>query len=125
MTKPDKMDLILQLILDLCVFWTLKTLSYDQTQPVRLKFQKILTDLEIAEKAKKRIFHGNPKIFKSHSVFQSPKEQYSKSIAKLNLSFQVWSHGGSTFKKKRTRNSYFPRLAYTDPCVPFIYAHTL
>ena len=29
MTKPDKIDLILQLILDICIFVTIKTLSYD------------------------------------------------------------------------------------------------
>ena len=41
--------------------------------------------------------------------------KYPKSIAKLNLSYQVWSHGGFTFKKKRTLNRHFPRPAETDP----------
>ena len=38
-------------------------------------------------------------------------------MAKSNLSFRVWSHGGSTFKKKRTQNSDFPRPAETDPYI--------
>ena len=51
-------------------------------------------------------------------VFMVPKIQISKincKIVKLNLSYQVWSHGGFTFKKKRTLNRHFPRLAETDP----------
>ena len=33
---------------------------------------------------------------------------------------QVWSHGGSTFKKKRTLNGRFSRPAETDPYVGII-----
>ena len=42
-----------------------------------------------------------------------------RSIEKSCLSFTVWPHEGSTFKKKKvTRNSHFPRPAETDPyCV--------
>ena len=36
-------------------------------------------------------------------------------IEKTGLSHQVWSHGGSTFKKKRTLNVHFSRPAETDP----------
>ena len=36
-------------------------------------------------------------------------------IEKTRLSHQVWSHGGSTFKKKRTLNGHFSRPAQTDP----------
>ena len=42
--------------------------------------------------------------------------KYPKSIAKLNPSYQVWSHGGFTLKK-RTLNRHFPRPAETDPYV--------
>ena len=35
-------------------------------------------------------------------------------IEKTRLSHQVWSHGGSTFKK-RTLNGHFSRPAQTDP----------
>ena len=44
-------------------------------------------------------------------------ETYEKQlrIEKTRLSHQVWSHGGSTFKKKRTLNSHFSRPAETDP----------
>ena len=44
-------------------------------------------------------------------------ETYEKQlrIEKTRLSHQVWSHGGSTFKKKRTLNGHFPRPAETDP----------
>ena len=38
-------------------------------------------------------------------------------IEKTRLSHQVWSHGGSTFKKKRTLNGRFSRPAETDPFV--------
>ena len=40
---------------------------------------------------------------------QTPK------LEKTRLSHQVWSHGGSTFKKKRTFNGHFSRPAETDP----------
>ena len=36
-------------------------------------------------------------------------------IEKTRLSHQVWSHGGSTLKKKRTLNGHFSRPAETDP----------
>ena len=36
-------------------------------------------------------------------------------IEKTRLSHQVWSHRGSTFKKKRTLNGRFSRPAETDP----------
>ena len=36
-------------------------------------------------------------------------------IEKTRLSHQVWSHGGSTFKKKRRLNGHFSRPAETDP----------
>ena len=44
-------------------------------------------------------------------------ETYEKQlrIEKTRLSHQVWSHGGSTFKKKRTLNGHFSRPAETDP----------
>ena len=29
MTKPEKIDLILPLIMDICILWTLKSLSFD------------------------------------------------------------------------------------------------
>ena len=45
----------------------------------------------------------------------SPRYKYPKSIAKLNLSYQVKSHEGSTFWKNMTRNRHFPRPAETDP----------
>ena len=38
-------------------------------------------------------------------------------IEKTRLSHQVWSHGGSTLKKKRTLNGHFSRPAETDPYV--------
>ena len=38
-------------------------------------------------------------------------------IEKTRLSHQVWSHGGSTFKKKRTLKGHFSRPAETDPYV--------
>ena len=43
-------------------------------------------------------------------------ETYEKQlgIEKTRLSHQVWSHGGSTFKKKRTLNGHFSRPAKTD-----------
>ena len=41
------------------------------------------------------------------------------SIEKTRLSHQVWSHGGSTFKKKRILNGHFSRPAETDPYVFF------
>ena len=46
-------------------------------------------------------------------------ETYEKQlrIEKTRLSHQVWSHGGSTFKKKRTLNGHFSRPAETDPYV--------
>ena len=48
-------------------------------------------------------------------------ETYEKQlrIEKTRLSHQVWSHGGSTFKKKRTLNGHFSRPAETDPYVYF------
>ena len=33
----------------------------------------------------------------------------------MRLSHQVWSHGGSTFKKNMTLNGHFSRPAETDP----------
>ena len=36
-------------------------------------------------------------------------------IKKTRLSHQVWSHGGSTFKKNMTLNGHFSRPAQTDP----------
>ena len=46
-------------------------------------------------------------------------ETYEKQlgIEKTRLSHQVWSHGGSTFKKKRTLNGRFSRPAETDPYI--------
>ena len=38
-------------------------------------------------------------------------------IEKTGLSNQVWSHEGSTFKKKMTLNSHFSRPAQTDPYI--------
>ena len=38
-------------------------------------------------------------------------------IEKTRLSHQVWSHGGSTFKKNMTSNGHFSRPAETDPYV--------
>ena len=47
----------------------------------------------------------------------SASKTYEKQlrIEKTRLSHQVWSHGGSTFKIKRTLNSHFSRPAETDP----------
>ena len=44
-------------------------------------------------------------------------ETYEKQlrIEKTRLSHQVWSHGGSTFKKEMTLNGHFSRPAETDP----------
>ena len=39
------------------------------------------------------------------------------SIEKLKVSYQVWSHEASTFKKNETKNRHFPRPAETDPYV--------
>ena len=36
-------------------------------------------------------------------------------IEKTRLSHQIWSHGGSTLKKKRKLNGHFSRPAETDP----------
>ena len=49
--------------------------------------------------------------------FFSASKTYEKQlrIEKTRLSHQVWSHGGSTFKKKRTLNGHFSRPAETDP----------
>ena len=49
-------------------------------------------------------------------------ETYEKQlrIEKTRLSHQVWSHGGSTFKKKRTLNGHFSRPAETYPYVAFL-----
>ena len=52
----------------------------------------------------------------------STRYKYPKSIAKLNLSNQVWSHQRSIFWKKYDtkflwRNKHFPRPAETDPYV--------
>ena len=41
-------------------------------------------------------------------------------IEKTRLSHQVWSHGGSTFKNKRTLNGHFSRPAETDPYAELI-----
>ena len=38
-------------------------------------------------------------------------------LKKTGLSHQVWSHKGSTFKKKMTLNSHFSRPAQTDPYI--------
>ena len=65
MNKPDKIDLILQLIMDICIFGIIKiddfffffgssiahftyTGADSQTQSVWLKFQQILTKLQMA-----------------------------------------------------------------------------
>ena len=49
----------------------------------------------------------------------SASKTYEKQlrIEKTRLSHQVRSHGGSTFKKKRTLNGHFSRPAETDPYV--------
>ena len=53
---------------------------------------------------------------RSNQVFLACKT-YEKQlrIEKTRLSHQVWSHGGSTLKKKRTLNGHFSRPAETDP----------
>ena len=40
-------------------------------------------------------------------------------IEKTRLSHQVWSHGGSTFKKNMTLNGHFSRPAQTYPYVKY------
>ena len=47
----------------------------------------------------------------------SASKTYEKQlrIEKTRLSHQVWSHGGSTFKKNMTLNGHFSRPAETDP----------
>ena len=49
-------------------------------------------------------------------------ETYEKQlrIEKTRLSHQVWSHGGSTLKKKRTLDGHFSRPAETDPYVKWV-----
>ena len=42
MTKPDKIDLILQLNLDICVLGTMKTLSYDPEKILGVVFDIFL-----------------------------------------------------------------------------------
>ena len=56
------------------------------------------------------VFQGRLKGFSG-----SKRYKYPKSIAKLNLSYQVKSHERSTFRKNMTQNSHFPRPAETDP----------
>ena len=46
-----------------------------------------------------------------------PRHNWPGTIEKSNLSYQVWSHEGSTLKKKVTRNSQNSRPAETDPYV--------
>ena len=46
-----------------------------------------------------------------------PRPNWPGSIEKSSLSYQVWSHEGSTFWKNMTRNGHFPRPAETDPYV--------
>ena len=53
---------------------------------------------------------GPTKVFSASTTY---KKQLR--IEKTRLSHQVWSHGGSTFKKKRTLNGHFSRPAETDP----------
>ena len=49
-------------------------------------------------------------------VFLGSKgHNWPRSIEKLNISYQVWSHEGSTFWKNMTRNGHFSRPAETDP----------
>ena len=78
MTKPDKIDLILQLILDICVLGIIKTISFDLGKNFGVAFDTLF-------------------------------------LAPLNDFYQVWSHGGHTFKKKRMLSRHFPRPAETDP----------
>ena len=54
--------------------------------------------------AEKLVFYKTQKFHKGQmKVFLwCQRYKYPKSIAKLNLFYQVKSHGSSTFKKKRT-----------------------
>ena len=38
MTKPEKIELILQLIMDICILWTLKSLSLDLGKKIGVVF---------------------------------------------------------------------------------------
>ena len=50
-----------------------------------------------------------------------PRPNWPGSIEKSSLSYQVWSHEGSTFLKKVTRNGHFSRPAETEPYVKSSY----
>ena len=54
---------------------------------------------------------GPTKVFSACTTYEKQLR-----IEKTRLSHQVWSHGGSTFlKKKRTLNGHFSRPTETDP----------
>ena len=53
---------------------------------------------------------GPTKVFLASKTYEKQLR-----IEKTRLSHQVWSHGGSTFKKNMTLNGHFSRPAETDP----------
>ena len=55
---------------------------------------------------------GPTKVFSASTTYEKQLR-----IEKTRLSHQVWSHGGSTFKKNMTLNGHFSRPAETDPYV--------
>ena len=60
MTEPDKIDLILQLNLDICILGTMKTLSYDPEQILGVVFDTLflasLSDFWGKKKALVRLY---------------------------------------------------------------------
>ena len=51
-------------------------------------------------------------------IWWSKRYNWHKTIEKSCLSFTVWPHERSTFKKKVTRKGHFPRPGETDPYRP-------
>ena len=99
MTKPDKIDLILQLILDICILGTLTNLSVE----LGTIFGVFILTSKIAKNHLMRPKRGCPtrlqKFFQGQlkGFLGSKRYKYPKLIAKLNLSYQVESHERSTF----------------------------
>ena len=94
-----------------------------KSNPVRLWRFGRTGALIFTQKWPNRAKTGVPKNTKKnyevqHEVFWwSKRYNWLKTIEKSNLSFTVWPHESSTFKKKRTRNGHFPRPRETDPYI--------
>ena len=82
------------------------------TKPLLLKQDKV--NYAVSEREDR--VTGPTEVF---SAFKTYEKQLR--IEKTRLSHQVWSHGGSTFKKKMTLNGHFSRPAETDP---YVYAES-